>query len=295
MPQELPPNQISAVATQVLKTWWFWLCLIVVVWAGLFAVERVTRFESRRFQAELEQNASNQLAGSLTVISNKLRVQIATAASNELRRSFADITNQIAAALAQPQLRSTISAVASRQATQLLASAISPALSNFQARLAIAQGRLDSATNLLARQSPGSSAPTPAATPAQSATPAGIIFDTQSITRQGADYVLTVMLRKTGDGPLGALRFAVGAFNQLPARILAVDVACDAAPSIERAIASGGLEAVIGFTPAPGVDPAFKILLSGPTVTQITSDALPDPLTIPVLVNLPGAGANTNQ
>src|SRR5580704_14237865 len=101
MPQDAPFDQTSAVAGRVLRTWWFWLCLIVIVWSGLFLIERVTRLQNERFQAELAQNASNQLAESLMVISNQLHAQLSASASNQLRRGFADISNRLAAGLNQ--------------------------------------------------------------------------------------------------------------------------------------------------------------------------------------------------
>jgi hypothetical protein len=295
MPQEAPFDQTSAVAGRVLRTWWFWLFLIVIVWSGLFLVGRVTRLENERFQAELAQNASNQLAESLMVISNQLHAQLSVTASNQLRRGFADLSNRLASGLSQAQIRAAIVSSASRQATQTVLAALSPALSNLQARLDRDETRLNAVTNpapvapvvIAATQPP----PAPKAT-----TPAGISFYSQSIARRGSGYILTAVFKKTGDGPLGALRFDVGAFNQMPARINGVDVACDAAPSVERAVVTGGLEAIIGFTPAAGADPAFSLSLTGPSVIQITCDALPDPVTVPVLANVPGSvGAPTTQ
>jgi hypothetical protein len=278
-----PPQQIKAVANQVLKTWWFWLGFIVVIWSGLLLVEKVTRYQSNRFQGELAQSASNQVAQSLVVISNALRTQVMQSASNQLANGAAGISNQIAAALEQPQIQATIEAVAAQQATQLMFGAISPAISNFQAKLAQAQTRLDTTANPRARLTKE------VAKTREPEAPAGIILDTQSISKQGSGYALTVSFKRINDTPLGTLRFSIGAFNQLPARILAVDVESDSDRSVERTIDPSRLEANLNFTPLEGVDPVMKVLLSGPTVMQITCDALPEPVTIPVLVNLPGA------
>jgi hypothetical protein len=291
MPQEAPFDQTTAVAGRVLRTWWFWLCLIVIVWSGLFLIERVTRLENEHFQAELAQSASNQVAESLLVISNQLRAQLSLSASNQLRRGFADISNHLTAALNQSQMRAAIASSASRQATQMVFAALSPALSNLQARLDRDESRLSAVTNP-APTTPLAVAATQPPVGPDANTPAGIAFYSQSIAKRGSGYVLTAVFKKTGDGPLGSLRFDVGAFNQMPARIISIDVACDATASVEHAVVTGGLEAIIGFTPAAGVDPAFSLSLTGPSVIQITSDSLPEPVTVPVMANVAGA-ANT--
>src|SRR4051794_28949486 len=107
-----PPQQIKAVANQILKTWWFWLGLMVVIWSGLLLVEKVSRYQSDRFQGELVQSASNQVAQSLVVISNALRTQVMRSASNQMANGAASISNQIATALEQPQIQAAIEAVA---------------------------------------------------------------------------------------------------------------------------------------------------------------------------------------
>jgi hypothetical protein len=282
MPQT-PPEQVKAVANQVLKTWWFWLGLLVVIWSGLLLAEKISHYETNRFQTELAQSASNQVAQSLVVISNALRAQVTQSASNQLAHGLAGISNQIASALEQPQIQAAIAAVTAQQATQLLFGAISPAISNFQAKLAQAQARLDAPATPQARVAKA------AAKPREPEAPAGIVFDTQTISKQGSSYSVAVSFKRINDTPLGTLRFLIGAFNQLPARIVAVDVETDSEPAVERAVDSSRLEATLSFTPLTGVDPVLKILLTGPTVMQITCDALPDPVTIPVLVNLPGA------
>ncbi|MDB6111060.1 MAG: hypothetical protein JWR69_2810 [Pedosphaera sp.] len=277
------PQQIKAVANQILKTWWVWLGLAIIIWSGLLLVEKVTRYQARSLQGELAQSASNQVAQSLVVISNALRTQVMQSASNQLASGFGNISNQIATALGQPQIQATIEAVAAQQATQLMFGAISPAISNFQAKLSQAQARLDTTPISRARASKDG------AKPSEPAAPAGLVLDTQSISKQGSSYALTVAFKRINDTPLGGVRFMIGAFNQLPARILAVDVESDSDPAVERTIDSSRLEATLNFTPLEKVDPVIKILLSGPTVMQITCDALPEPVTVPVLVNLPNA------
>jgi hypothetical protein len=277
------PQQIKAVASQVLKTWWFWLGFAAVVWSGLLLVENITHYQAKRFEGELSQSASNQMAQSLTVISNAMRERLDQTTSNQLTKGFGNISNQIAAALSQPRIQATIRSVASQQATQLLLSAVSPAISNFEANLAQARTRLDTAAP--------PHAPVTKVTPAngEPATTGGIVFDAQSVTRQGASYVLTLRFKRIDDKPLGTLHFSLGAYNQLPARILGVDAASDVDPNIESAVDSSGLEATLSFSLPQGVDPAIKLLVSGTTVIEVSCDALAAPVRIPVVVNLPAA------
>jgi hypothetical protein len=287
MPSEIPPQQIKAVAGQVLKSWWFWLGLAVVTWSGFFLLEKLTAFDSGRFEGRLAQSSSNQIAASLSMISNGIAQEIERTASNQFAQGFGMISNRIVAGMSQPQIQAAIAAVAADKANDAMLRAISPALSNFQARVEQAESSFNSTTGRLGRLARDAES--------QSALglPTGILFDSQTVTRQGSSCLLTVFFKKTGASPLGLLRLSIGAFNKLPARILRVDVASETdRDTIERSVDPTGLEAVLGFTPAGGSGPAIQIALTGPTVIQIVCDALPEPLTVPVLVDLssPAAG-----
>ena len=298
---EMPSENARAIARQVLKTWWFWLGLALVVWAGLLGVEKLARIQTNRFQAELTRTASNQLAQSIVTISNAIRAEITQNVSNQLARELTNgmtgVSNQIAAALQQPRIQSAIQSAAAQQASLAMLRSISPAISNFQARLAreqaIAQAMVDSLTNVRP--------PPPATTPAKDAaktakastpdTPAQIVFDSQSIVPQGSLYAVTVRFRKTGTQPLGIMHFAIGAFNQLPARIVGVDAATDAAIGVEKSIDATGLEAAVNFSTPNGADPAIQVLLSGRTVFQVVCDALQQPVNVNFLTSPPTGGS----
>jgi hypothetical protein len=293
MPQEMPPDQASAVAGRILRTWWFWLILIIITWSGLFLVQRITQIQNERFESDLARSASNQVLESLTLMSNRLHAQLAYSASNQLRRGFGDISNHLGTALNQSQLRNAIAAAAARQASESVMSSISPALSNIEARLAQDELRLKAATNATSPAPIAEVAPTPGSS--DSNAPPGIIKYAESVIPHGSGYILTASFKESGSGSLGRLRFDIGVFNQMPARIDGVDVACEAGPIVQREVVTGGLEAVLGFTPSDGVDPALSLSLTGPTVVQITSDALPEPWTISVLGSTtPGSPTPTN-
>jgi hypothetical protein len=296
---ELPPQQSKAVAAQVLKTWWLWAAFGAVIASGLVAVEQITSYRTRRFEAELHQAASNQLAVSLTVVSNALREQLASSFSNQFTSGFFGISNQVASALEPGKIQSAIDAATALQATQLMMRAIAPVLSNFQAQLAQAQARPAVVAPAVQQAPPDPPKVAPAKQPEQPAPAAAaaapadggssLVFDSESVTRQGAAYVLTVSFRRTGSKPLNTLDFAVGAYNQLPARILGVDADVSSARTLNTTIDPSGLEARLSVAPMGQANPAIRVVLSGPTVIQIASDALPEPATVPVMQNLPGS------
>lgn len=285
---ELPSVTAKAVARQVLKTWWFWLGLAVIIWSGLLGVEKLTRLQTNRFQGELARDASNQLARSILTISNAIREQVTQNVSNQLARELTngltDVSNQIATALQQPRVQAAIQAAAAQQATQVMFKAISPAIANFQARLAQAQTQALALTN--ARPPAVASKPPPpkdAAKPAPPSTPdtpAGILYDSQTVAKQGATYVVTVRFKKTGTRPLGIMHFALGAYNQLSARIVGVDAINDSAFGVEKSIDTSGLEAALNFSVPDGSGPVIQVLLSGPTILQVVCDALSEPVTL---------------
>ncbi len=276
MPSELPPQQVKAVAAQVLKTWWFWLGLAVVIWSGFFLLEKITAFESGNYRDQLAQSASNQVAA----ISNG----IARMAANQFAQGFGVISNRIVASMAQPQIQAAIAAVAADKANEAMQRAISPALSNFQSRVDLAESAFNSATGRLAQITRGGD------NRPGFDLPAGLVFDSQTVTRLGTSYILTLFFQKTGTKPFGLVRLSIGAFNQLPARILRVDVASETdRNSIERSVDPTGLEATLGFTPGGATGPAIQVALTGPTVIQVASELLPEPVTVPVLVDLSNA------
>jgi len=286
---ETPAENVKVVARQILKTWWFWVGLAVIVWAGLLGVEKLARIQTGRFQAELSRTASNELARNIVTISNNIRAEVMQSVSNQLARELTDgrtdISNQIAAALQQPRIQTTIQSAVAQQASQMMLRSISPAVSNFQARLdrerAIAEAMVDSLTNVRpTNQAPlpakEAAKPKPAATPT---TPAGIAYDSESVTKVGSTYMVVVRFRKTGTDPLGVLQFAVGVYNQLAARIVGID-AGDAAIGVEKTIDTTGLEAALNFTCPDGAAPVVQVRLSGPTVLQFVCAALPEPVTV---------------
>jgi hypothetical protein len=293
---EIPAQNVKVVAGQILKTWWFWVGLAVIVWAGLLGVEKLARIQTQRFQAELSRTASNELARSIITISNNIRAEVMQSVSNQLARELSNgtlsISNQIAAALQQPQIQSAINSAVAQQASQMMLRSVSPAISNFQARLdrerSIAEAMVDSLTNIR----PPTQAPPPAKEAAKpkpaptSSTPAGIVYDSQSVTKDGSTYLVAVRFRKTGTDPLGVLQFAVGVYNQLAARIVGID-AGDAAIGVEKTIDTTGLEASLNFACPDGVAPVVQVRLSGPTVVQFVSAALPEPVTVNTLTSIP--------
>jgi hypothetical protein len=284
---EMPAENVKVVARQILKTWWFWVGLAAIVWGGLLGVEKLARIQTQRFQAELSRTASNELARNIVTISNTIRTEVMQSISNQLARELTngrtDISNQIAAALQQPRIQTAIQSAVAQQASQMMLRSVSPAVSNFQARLAreqaIAEAMVDSLTNVRPQSPPPAkeaAKPKPAATPG---TPTGIVYDSDTVTKDGSTYMVVVRFRKTGTDPLGVLQFAVGVYNQLAARIVGID-AGDAAIGVEKTIDSTGLEAGLNFTCPDGATPMVQVRLSGPTVLQFVCSALPQPVTV---------------
>jgi hypothetical protein len=269
----LTSDLLQAMGRQILSSWMFWAGLLLVVAVASWGVIKFAN-------GSLDRRTAVYL-GTLDDKSNQ-RLKLAyDRISQDLSRQM---SNQVASEFQSAHVRALVEKVAHDRAQEMLTNSLWPSLEAFRKKLELADAQFANATNELARLSRGmreaqrTAAQMPL--PADSG-PTLISLVSQSVSRDGSNYILNLIFAAPNGKPLGLINPVAGTYERT-AKIL--NFSAPGAPQSEEPVMNDfGDAAQLKFTATGGDLPILiELVLSGPTIVKLTSDALDHELILPV-------------
>jgi hypothetical protein len=278
----LTPAQLKSLANQVLGSWKFWAGVTMLVglaaWGVIATAERFIDLRAKSYLNTLEQQATNHIG----VVAGQ-------------------ISNQIVREFQQPRIRAAMEQVAEDRANELFTNSVWPSLQAFRQNLDAVGAQFAQSTNNIAAldreiaaarrkiatipPSAAAAAPNPAET-----TPKLTLVD-QQVSRNGANYILSLFFKATGSQPVGTVQLIAGTYRQT-AKILNFGSVTpgQTAPAVMNDV---GDASKLTFTPPQSNTPIVVALeVNGPTIVRVSGDVLEGDLTVPIAAdNLPAAAA----
>lgn len=276
IPLQLTSNQLKAVGMQILGSWKFWGGLALVVAAAAWVVVQMTHWSLDRrtasYLSTLDVKSSNRLELAYDRISKDLSQRM---------------SNQVVSEFRSARIQATVEQVTLDHAREMLTNAIWPSLEAFRQKVELVDTQFAESTNALARWSKELWDGQRVATPLLSATanePALLSLVSHNVTRNGTNYVLTLIFKKTDSRPMGNVDLVAGTFEQTAK--ISTFTAPGAAQSDEPVMNDFGDAARLKFTVARGDVPILvELELTAPTIVRLTGDALEQELFLPVSAN----------
>jgi len=224
------------------------------------------------YVSTLDDKASNRLGLAYDRISKDLSQQM---------------SNQVASEFRSARIQAMVEQVALDHAREMLTNAIWPSLEAFRQKIELADAQLAASTNALARLSKELREGQRVATPWLPATtdePALLSLVSQNVTRNGTNYVLALIFKKTNSRPMGNVDLVAGTFEQTAK--ISTFTAPGAAWSDEPVMNDFGDAGRLKFTVARGDVPVLvELELTAPTIVKLTGEALEQELVLPVSAN----------
>lgn len=278
----LTPAQLKSLANQVLGSWRFWAGVALLVglaaWGVIAMAERFIDLRANSYLNTLEQQATNHIG----VVGSQ-------------------ISNQIVREFQQPRIRAAMEQVAEDRANELFTNSVWPSLQAFRQNLDAAGAQFLQSTNDLAAldREIAAARRKVATTPASAVTVTPNLPDTtprltlvdQQVSRNGANYILSLFFKATGSQPIGTVQLIAGTYRQT-AKILNFGAVTpgQTAPAVMNDV---GDASKLTFTPPQSNTPIVVALeVNAPTIVRVSGDVLEGDLTVPIAAdNLPAAAA----
>jgi hypothetical protein len=289
-------EQTRAVARQLVGSWKLWAAVIVLVaaatWGAVAISQRVMDLRSKDYLRTFDEKANQQLA----------------TASGEISKQ---VSKKIDSELKQSRVQKAIDDAAGERVNEALSNSLRPSLQEFQASMNAANRQLAKSEDALARLEKeikaaqqkaaqleaqlAQPAPAPvvasaapaAATPGTngatttSNTNAKLTMQSQTLSANGPNYILTVFFNKTPSQPIGPVNLDVGTLQSSGAKIVAFGMLSQE-PSQPAVITATKDAAELSFTVTGGDAPIVAMEVTGPTIVQMSSDALAQNLMLPI-------------
>jgi hypothetical protein len=272
-PLLLTPSQVKAVGWQILRSGKFWGGLVLVVLVAAWSIVPIVQWS-------LDRRTASYLGALDVKSSNRLELAYDRISLDLSQR----MSNQVVAEFRSARIQDAVEQVARDHARELLTNAVWPSLETFRQKVRLAETQFAESTNAIARLSKELREGQRAATPLFPATaddPARLSLVSHNVTRNGTNYVLTLIFKKTDSRPMGNVDLVAGTFEQT-AKILNF-TAPGAAQADEPVMNEFGDAAQLKFTVARGDVPVLVGLeLTAPTIVRLTGDALEQELVLPV-------------
>lgn len=292
----LTREQVQMLARQILGSWKLWAALVVLVAAAAWGVtqvsQRIIDARSKEYLQALGAEATNRIA----------------AASAEISKQ---VSNQIHSELRQPRMQAEMEQMAKDRVNDAMSNALLPSLEEFERSLFKASSQLSRSTNDLAKldqdikaaehkmalaqvTTPAPPAATHAAAPASAVTPATsnapapstpgtskLTMSTQSLMQNGQDYVVTVFFKQTSSTPIGQVTLEAATLVTSGAKIINFGLVT---PGKSQPVVMNDAQtaAQLAFNVNGGDVPAVAVEVTGPTIVQVSGDALASTLMLPV-------------
>ncbi len=270
-PASQPQLGAGVVAKEILGSAKFWAGFALLIAAAAFGVVKFT-----------EQRANDHLTAAEKEYFNALDQR----ASNQVHEQISrQISNQVAAEFRQPRIKSAIEQAAADRAQDLLTNAVWPALDAFRAQLDLASAQLAKSSNDLAQVSrdiklAGRAASQMAPAPADA--PALLSLTDHTVSQNGTNYVLTLILRPTNPSrPVGTVDLIAGTYRQTAKVVnFSAQPPNQSDPPIMNE--TGDAARLTFNATGVGLPVVIELDVTAPTVVRITGDVLEEDLTIPI-------------